>query len=749
MAATTLQILQSELKRSYLVNRQSTNAQQTKDADNTATIQANAIWGAVGSAQTGYATQSWVTANFYPLTGNPSNFLTASAAAATYVPLTRTITINGTTQDLSANRTWTITNSTITLTGEASGSGTTSIAVTLSNAAVIGKLLTGYVSGAGTITASDSILTAIQKLNGNIASSYIPYTGATSNVDLGAYGLKTNYLTFNTLGHTTTPTQFLSVNSLNNVGYRTFAETLSDIGGVPTTRTLTINGTTYDLSANRSWTVGTGTVTSVGVSMPTAFTVSGSPITSSGTIAITGAGTTAQYIRGDGTLATFPTITSGTVTSVAMTVPTGLSISGSPITTSGTLALTLTSGYVIPTTTEETNWNTAYTNRITSLTTTGSSGAATLVSNTLNIPNYTIDGLLPSQASNSGKFLTTNGTSASWATVSASSLIFNGLIAATGTNTINNADYAQTWQWNTLSSNSGLSLTSTSTAAASNTQKLFNLSLSGANSNSTQTTYASYIANTHTGTSSTNVGGYFTASGGTNNYALLVDSGFVGIGKLSPTVPLDIAFTQNSSNLPQVIITNNGTGNSSCFMVNAGSTGNPNIAFGVSATAKGTLSWSVSGNALGIGNLVYSTNDFGLKLNSDGSLLFQDAATSTQAIKVTAAGRLAVGNVTANSFLQVGGSVAFNYVNKSANYTATVSDYAIECTTGTFTVTLPTSSGISGRIYIIKNTGTGIITIATTSSQTIDGASTKTLLTQYSCLGVMSNGSNWIVIQQI
>jgi hypothetical protein len=51
---------------------------------------------------------------------------------------------------------------------------------------------------------------------------------------------------------------------------------------------------------------------------------------------------------------------SGTVTSVAMTVPTGLSISGSPITTSGTLDLTLTSGYSIPTTASQTNWDTAY-----------------------------------------------------------------------------------------------------------------------------------------------------------------------------------------------------------------------------------------------------------------------------------------------------------------------------------------------------------------------------------------------------
>ena len=51
----------------------------------------------------------------------------------------------------------------------------------------------------------------------------------------------------------------------------------------------------------------------------------------------------------------------GTVTSVAMTVPTGLSISGTPITASGTLALTFASGYSIPTDTNQTNWSTAYT----------------------------------------------------------------------------------------------------------------------------------------------------------------------------------------------------------------------------------------------------------------------------------------------------------------------------------------------------------------------------------------------------
>ena len=47
-------------------------------------------------------------------------------------------------------------------------------------------------------------------------------------------------------------------------------------------------------------------VTSVGLSMPSAFSVASSPVTTSGTIAVTGAGLTSQYVRGDGSLANFP-----------------------------------------------------------------------------------------------------------------------------------------------------------------------------------------------------------------------------------------------------------------------------------------------------------------------------------------------------------------------------------------------------------------------------------------------------------
>jgi hypothetical protein len=54
-----------------------------------------------------------------------------------------------------------------------------------------------------------------------------------------------------------------------------------------------------------------GTVTSVGLTMPSAFTVANSPITSNGDIAVTGAGLVSQYVRGDGTLANFPNSTGG------------------------------------------------------------------------------------------------------------------------------------------------------------------------------------------------------------------------------------------------------------------------------------------------------------------------------------------------------------------------------------------------------------------------------------------------------
>ena len=54
----------------------------------------------------------------------------------------------------------------------------------------------------------------------------------------------------------------------------------------------------------------------------------------------------------------------GTVTSVGMSVPTGLSVAGSPITTSGTFAVSYATGYSIPTDVKQNQWDTAYADRL-------------------------------------------------------------------------------------------------------------------------------------------------------------------------------------------------------------------------------------------------------------------------------------------------------------------------------------------------------------------------------------------------
>jgi hypothetical protein len=79
---------------------------------------------------------------------------------------------------------------------------------------------------------------------------------------------------------------------------------------------------------------------------------------------------------------------SGTVTSVALSAPTGFTVSGSPVTTSGTLALAFTTGYGIP----------------------------------------------PLMTGNSGKFLTTNGTTMSWVNIAGTDVTGAAISTSNDTN---------------------------------------------------------------------------------------------------------------------------------------------------------------------------------------------------------------------------------------------------------------------------------------------------------------------------
>lgn len=93
-------------------------------------------------------------------------------------------------------------------------------------------------------------------------------------------------------------------------------------------------------------------------------------------------------------------------------------------------------------------------------------------------------------------------------------------------------------------------------------------------------------------------------------------------------------------------------------------------------------------------------------------------------------------------------------IARTSTYTITTADifngYTIMCTSGTFTVTLPSVNAVhAGDDVIIKNTGAGTITIATTSSQTIDGSTTQTL-TANLAMRIMSTGAGtWAIVGKV
>jgi len=85
------------------------------------------------------------------------------------------------------------------------------------------------------------------------------------------------------------------------------------------------------------------------------------------------------------------------------------------------------------------------------------------------------------------------------------------------------------------------------------------------------------------------------------------------------------------------------------------------------------------------------------------------------------------------------------YTAKSADYTLLTTDAQIECTANSFTITLPTAIGAVGKVYSIKNTGTGEISIDGTGIETIDDELIQTI-SQWSNIKILSNGANWIII---
>ena len=108
---------------------------------------------------------------------------------------------------------------------------------------------------------------------------------------------------------------------------------------------------------------------------------------------------------------------------------------------------------------------------------------------------------------------------------------------------------------------------------------------------------------------------------------------------------------------------------------------------------------------------------------------------------------------TANSTLQLNGSMSTNITKVTSSYTVTAGDNTVlaDATGGAITITLPGPGTIAGRIYTIKKIGTGGIDNALTitpTSGTIDGGSNYIIYNDWTFVCLQTDGTNWYVIKK-
>jgi hypothetical protein len=144
----------------------------------------------------------------------------------------------------------------------------------------------------GNLTSSDTGLLFLTNGTGAVI-------GTGTNITVVPSGIVSSGLVLTTTGSSGAATK--TTNTLNIPNY-----TLSGLGGVPTTRTLTINGTAYDLSADRSWSVGTVTGTGTTGTIPkwsSSSALNDSVITQSGSDILIGGTADQGKLQIDGTAA--------------------------------------------------------------------------------------------------------------------------------------------------------------------------------------------------------------------------------------------------------------------------------------------------------------------------------------------------------------------------------------------------------------------------------------------------------------
>lgn len=219
----------------------------------------------------------------------------------------------------------------------------------------------------------------------------------------------------------------------------------------------------------------------------------------------------------------------------------------------------------------------------------------------------------------------------------------------------------------------------------------------------------------------------------------------LGIGTNSPTTLVQLTTTNTD-------YTNTNGAGSHIYMTNTSATGQNVVSSFINGAMvakwrtdyQGNISWVAGSTGA---HDFYTKGDFGT-----GQIMMRIFNGGNVQIATSSVGG---GNSDAGFKLDVQGTFKSTgrytaYVSKTGAYTATTTDEVIsaDATSAAFQITLPTAVSKAGQTYTIKraNAGANAVTVGTTSSQTIDGATTYSLSAQYKFVTVVSNGANWLII---
>lgn len=408
---------------------------------------------------------------------------------------------------------------------------------------------------------------------------------------------------------------------------------------------------------------------------------------------------------------------SGTVTSVAATVPTGLTISGSPITAAGTLAIALDTGYVIPLqTTLDGKANTALSNL-----------ASVAINTSLISDTDNTDDLGSALIGwRTGYFSTSILTPTVTADTSAGLLLesANGTdVGLLGSGNTANVEWYGSHNFDTATQDTIAAFTGAGKTLGSLATATY-----------PSLTELSYVKGVTSAIQTQFTGKEPTIAGAGANTV------WHGNKIFSAVVEADMTLSDNTTNnattlrhgfLPKL------SGNALQYLDGNGNYSTPTagIANSYSLTAF-TSQTSV--------NIVHNFGTYPnvQVIDNTGAVVIPLSIVNNTLNDFTVT---FTASTTGNIIATVGSPQPQALTTVNSDYTVLITDRIIKVTAAAKTITLPTAVGNTGREYIINNASSGDITVATTSSQTITDELTQ-ILPSKSSMTVYSDGANYQII---